>query len=278
MRIDGSDIASHIYEDLKKKVEKLRKKNIIPHLAVLVVGNDPASHAYVLQKQKRGSEIGILVTVQMYGEDATTELLLREVLLLNQDPMTHGIVVQQPLPSHVNTKQIVDNTDPKKDVDGFCAKSKFTPPISEAALRVLDVIRTDLDQGPSLIKWLNAKQVTVVGKGETGGAPIIAKLKSLNVEPQVVDSKTKDPKAVLQNADIVISCVGKAGVIKPKMLKWGSILIGIGMFRGEDGKLHADYEEDEIKDIVGYYTPVPGGIGPINVAMLLQNVLLAAER
>lgn len=277
MRIDGRNIASHIYKDLKKQVEKLKKKNIIPHLAVLLVGNDPASHSYVLQKQKRGGDIGILVTVQMYGEDTTTELLLREVLLLNQDPMTHGIVVQQPLPSHVNTAQIVDNTDPKKDVDGFCAKSKFTPPIAEAAMRILDVIRSHQGLGETFTKWLERKQIAVVGKGETGGAPIIAKLKKLNVTPEVIDSKTKDPKAILQNADIVISCVGKPGVIKPEMLKRGSILIGIGMYRGEDGKLHADYEENEIKDIVGYYTPVPGGIGPINVAMLLQNVIKATR-
>lgn len=308
MRIDGRKIAAQIYEVLKKRIELLKKKHITPHLVVILVGNDQASHAYVGQKQKRGEEIGTMVTVQMYGEDTTTEQLLTEILKLNHDPLVHGIVVQQPLPSHIDAEKLIVNTDPKKDVDGFQIDSSFTPPIAEAAMKVLEEIyssnegvlqsrttesrskessrlavypesnRRARSNNKGFLDWLSSKRVAVVGKGETGGAPIIAKIKKLGVLPRVIDSKTEDPLGVMQQADIIISCVGKSGIIQSDMLKKEVILIGIGMYRGDDGKLHGDYEEEEIKNIASYYTPIPGGIGPINVAMLLQNVLLAAER
>jgi len=278
MRIDGREIAAHIYENLKKRVELLKKKYITPHLVVILVGNDQASHAYVRQKQKKGEEVGALVTVQMYGEDATTEQLLAEILKLNEDPLVHGIVVQQPLPSHIDTAKLIENTDPKKDVDGFHKDSPFTPPIAEAALRALDNIRLHLVQNGTLTEWLAGRRIAVVGKGETGGAPIIAKLKKLGIAPQIIDSKTENPIVIMQRTDVIISCVGKAGIIKKDMLKSGAVLIGIGMYRGSDGKMHGDYEEEEVKDIAAYYTPIPGGIGPINVAMLLENVVKAAEK
>ncbi len=291
MRIDGREIAAQIYEDLKKRIELLKKKTITPHLVVLLVGNDQASHAYVRQKQKRGEEIGALVTVQMYTVDTTTEQLLTEILKLNHDPLVHGIIVQQPLPSHIDAEKLIVNTDPKKDVDGFHAKSKFTPPIAEAAIRALEGIyfSSGVEKNSSrlasarsnnndFLKWLRRKEIVVIGKGETGGAPIIAKIKKLGVLPRVIDSKTENPLGIMQQADIIISCVGKSGIIQSDMLKKGVVLIGIGMFRGDDGKLHGDYEEEEIKNIASYYTPIPGGIGPINVAMLLENVVKAAEK
>lgn len=296
MKINGRDIASGIFETLKKRVAILKKKNITPHLAVILVGNDPASHAYVNQKQKKGEEIGVLVTVHMYAEDVTTEQLLREILMLNQDPLMHGIIIQQPLPAQIDVKQLINTTNPEKDVDGFHKNSSFTPPIAEAAMRTLEEVyfssevekkssrlavypehsRRARSNSNDFADWLQQKQIVVLGKGETGGAPIIAKLKKLSTEPTVIDSKTKNPKEILKQSDIVISCVGRRGVVRSDDLKQGVILIGIGMHKGEDGKLHADYEEEEIEKVAGYYTPVPGGIGPINVAMLLQNVLLAA--
>ncbi|MBI4084290.1 MAG: bifunctional 5,10-methylenetetrahydrofolate dehydrogenase/5,10-methenyltetrahydrofolate cyclohydrolase [Candidatus Levybacteria bacterium] len=278
MRIDGQEIASTIFADLKKRIEKLKKKQITPHLVVMLVGNDQASHAYVKQKQKKGEEIGALVTVQMYGEDATTDQLLTEILKLNQDPLVHAIVVQQPLPGHIDTQKLVDNTDPKKDVDGFHIDSSFTPPIAEAAIHALDTIRFHLVQGGTLTEWLAAKRIVVIGKGETGGAPIIAKLQKLAIALKTIDSKTENPTGVMRQADIIISCVGKSGIIKADFLKKGVVLIGIGMHRGSDGKLHGDYEENDIKNIASYYTPIPGGIGPVNVAMLLKNVLIASEK
>lgn len=278
MRIDGREIAAHIYENLKKRVELLKKKYITPHLVVILVGNDQASHAYVRQKQKKGEEIGALVTVQMYGEDATTEQLLAEILKLNQDPLVHGIVVQQPLPSHIDTVKLIENTDPKKDVDGFHEPYVFTPPIAEAAMKALEEVALRHEGAKNLVSWLHGKQIVVVGKGETGGAPIIAKLKKLGITPHIIDSKTENPKAISLQADIIISCVGKSEIIKADSLKKGVVLIGIGMYRGKDGKMHGDYEEEEVKDIAAYYTPIPGGIGPINVAMLLENVVKAAEK
>jgi methylenetetrahydrofolate dehydrogenase (NADP+)/methenyltetrahydrofolate cyclohydrolase len=125
--------------------------------------------------------------------------------------------------------------------------------------------------------WITNKSITVIGKGETGGKPIIQKLRALGVNPNIIDSKTHNPQSLKKSADIIISCVGKLQVIQADELKEGVILFSIGMSRGEDGKLHGDYEENEVKDIASYYSPVPGGVGPMNVAMLLKNVIDSAS-
>ncbi|MBI2442840.1 MAG: bifunctional 5,10-methylenetetrahydrofolate dehydrogenase/5,10-methenyltetrahydrofolate cyclohydrolase [Candidatus Levybacteria bacterium] len=281
MKIDGKQLATTILETLRAQVTTLKTKGINPHLVVILVGNDPASEAYVRQKKLKGEAIGIHVSIHHYKENVTTTLLLSAIEQCNNDNNVHGIIIQQPLPDHIDAKKLVEATDPKKDVDGFHPLSAFTPPIAEAVVVILEEIsarpRLAGPQGVALRRWLRQKKVVVIGKGETGGMPIIQKLKKLGVEPTVIDSKTQRPEEPKKQADIIVSCVGRARMVKADEIKKGVILLSIGMFRGNDGKLHGDYEEDEIKDIASFYTPVLGGIGPVNVAMLLKNVIEAAS-
>ncbi|MDP3941333.1 MAG: bifunctional 5,10-methylenetetrahydrofolate dehydrogenase/5,10-methenyltetrahydrofolate cyclohydrolase [bacterium] len=275
MRIDGKLLASSIVTTLREEVSVLKIKGIIPHLAVILVGNDPASVAYVNQKKLKGESIGMQVSVQNYIEHVTTEELILVIKKLNKDNNTHGIIVQQPLPSHIEAHKITEATDPKKDVDGFHPHSSFTPPIAEAVEEILKTVAAEKNE--VFKDWIKTQSIVVIGKGETGGAPIIERMKKLGVAPTVIDSRTEHPQSVKKSADIIISCVGKEGVVKPEDLKPGVILLSIGMYRGKDSKLHGDYEEDVIKNIASYYTPVPGGVGPVNVAMLLKNLIDAAE-
>ena len=265
MKIDGRKIAKEIFEELKVKVKKLRTKNIIPHLAIILIGHDPASTSYIEQKDLRAEEIGAKTTIINLESKIQNSELKKLIEKLNDDESVHGIIVQQPLPSHINIKQTTEAISPKKDVDGFNSKSKFQPPI---ALAVLKIIK------PFLSK---SKRIVSLGKGETGGQPVAEVLKKMNIKPIIIDSKTKNPKAITKNADIIISAVGKPSVIKPDMIKRGVILVSIGLHKGPDGKLHGDYDEDEIKNIASFYTPTPGGVGPVNVAMLLENLVYAAS-
>lgn len=292
MKINGKQIAEKIFEELKLKVKRLREKNIIPNLAIVLVGNDPASVSYVNQKTIKGKSIGAKITLYQYPNSVTTKTLLDRFNDLNHFSSVHGIIAQRPLPQHLDSKQISLAIDPKKDVDGFHPNSKFQPPIALAVLRILE--RTERSEGVRLLdrrgktldnqllrgefkKWLTSKKIIVIGKGETGGKPIIQSLKKIGVQTFVIDSKTPNPLSITKTADIIISAVGKPQVIKPNMIKKGVILISIGLHKGTDNKLHGDYEEDEVKNISSFYTPTPGGVGPVNVAMLLKNLIKSSE-
>ncbi len=284
MKIDGKLLASLLLTTLSEQVPKLNAKKNTPHLVVILVGNDQASHAYVNQKKKKGEEIGMHVTVKQYEETVTTEELLKTLQSLNKDKTVHGIIIQQPLPGNIDVALLLNATNPQKDVDGFHKQSAFTPPIAEAAEEILKDVFYEIATSTSsprndndFIDWLRQENIVVIGKGETGGAPIIEKMKKLGVKPHVIDSKTDHPEKIKREADIIISCVGRSRIVKAEDIKKGVILISIGMFRGEDGKLHGDYEEEEIKNVASFYTPVPGGVGPVNVAMLLKNVVQAAK-
>lgn len=267
MKIDGKQIANIIFQDLKIKVKKLQEKNIIPHLAIVLVGDDPASLAYVNQKKIKAEQIGAKITLYQYPNSVTTKTLLDCFNDLNHLSKMHGIIAQQPLPSHINLKEITEAIDPKKDVDGFHPKSKFEPPIFMTVLTLFNQINI----------YPQGKNIVILGKGETGGKPIIKGFEKMGIKPLVIDSKTSNPLPITKKADIIISAVGKSNVIKPDMIKKGVILISIGLSKGSDGKLHGDYNEEEIKNKASFYTPTPGGVGPVNVAMLLKNLVTAAE-
>lgn len=271
MKIVGKEIANKIFTDLKRRVKKLKKKNVIPRLAVILVGADPSSVLYVNQKEIKGKRIGTKITVKNTQANITQSKLLSTIKQLNNNNNIHGIIVQRPLPKNIDSKLIRLAIDPKKDVDGFHPHSKFQPPIALAVLRILKEVS-------SLARSHLAKlKIVVIGKGQTGGKPIIEMLRKMRIEPQMIDSKTKNPSSITKKAGIIISAVGKPNVVKPEMLKKGLILIGIGLHRENDGKLHGDYDEEKIKNIASFYTPTPGGVGPLNVAMLLENLVTAAE-
>lgn len=278
MRIDGKAIADAIYKELRERVGELQKKGKVPHLAVILVGENPASIAYVLQKQKKGEAVGCKVTVIRYNEHVTTDELARKIQELNNDESTHAILLQRPLPPHIDIPRLELLTDPKKDIDGFHPDSPFILPLPLAAVRILEEIYSIRLKTPHMTfrDWLRTQMIVVIGKGETGGKPIVEYLNNLQIPYKQIDSKTPNPKEITRQADVIISAVGKQNVVKPDMIKKGVILISVGICRGNDGKLHGDYEEEAIKDITSFYTPTPGGVGPVNVAILIENLLMAA--
>lgn len=262
MKIDGKQIAQKILDDLKIKIQKL---NIKPNLAIVLVGQDPASVAYVNQKKIKAELIGAKTTIESLPSGISQSDLLSTIQQYNNNNNIHGIIVQQPLPPQINIEKITQAIDPEKDVDGFHKNSEFSPPIAAAVLEILKETN------------LKSKNIVLIGKGETGGKLIIHAIRKMGINPTVIDSKTENPEDLIKTADIIISAVGKSNVITADMIKKGVILISIGMHKEKDGKLHGDYEEEKIKDIASFYTPTPGGVGPVNVAMLLKNLVRAAQ-
>jgi len=295
MKIDGKAIASELFQNLQKNVAQLKEKKILPHIAIILVGDNPASVAYVKRKQLKAQELGAKATIINYELSITNEELLRAIEQLNNDSNVHGIIIQRPLPQHIDTEKINQAVIPSKDIDAFHKDTPFDMPLAKAALLLLENVYTHRHSGErsdSRIKngswtsqdddktfqdWLQSKHIVVMGKGETGGGPIITLLSKYGINPTVIDSKTKNASSLTKQADVIISAVGKTEVLKPAMLKKGVVLISVGQHKQADGKFHGDYEEDEIKDIASYYSPTPGGVGPVNVICLLENLLKAAE-
>ncbi len=263
MKINGKKIAQEILDELKNNIAK---KNIKPHLAIIVVGKNPPSLSYVKQKQLKAKEIGIKTTLISFNESVNENKLINVIKKLNNDKKINGIIVQKPLPKQIDNQEINKSVNPQKDIDGFNPNSRFTNPISLAVLKILKNIYKDLSV-------LKNKKIVILGKGETGGKPIIKTFFKLGINPVVIDSKTKNPEKIIKLSDIVISAVGKE-IIKPNMLKKGVVLIGTGQHIEKDKKFYGDYNEEEIKNIASFYTTTPGGIGPINVAMIFKNLLL----
>lgn len=274
MRIDGKKIADKIIDELKLRVKKSKVNNITPHLHIITLTTDEASNAYVGQKVKKGEEIGAKITVENLSTSTSTNELVRKIKKLNLNPSVHGIIVQRPIPEVIEEEKIANAINPDKDVDGFHKDSKFSPPIAEAVLKLLE----EVFNRQSFFDWLKSKRIAVIGRGVTAGGPIIRTLEKLGAKPEVISSQTANRGDILKNSDIVIGAVGKSGVIKGGDLKKDAVLVGVGMFRGVDGKFHSDYEEEDIRNTASYYTPTPGGVGPVNVAMLLSNLIMATEK
>jgi len=279
MKIDGKQIADEILENLKKRVGELKKKKIIPKLAIILVGNDPASAAYVKQKELKVKEIGAKTTTLHLPNKTSQISLIKTIQQFNNDNSIHGIIVQQPLPQKINPEDITNAIAPKKDVDGFHPDSHFQMPIAMAVLKILEKVYIYTPGIQSrFVDWLKTKKIVVIGKGETGGKPVIAMLKKMKIPFGLIDSKTKNPENLTKQVDIIISAVGRVNTLKPQMIKRRAILIGIGISRRKSAKLMGDYDQNRIKNIASFYTPTPGGIGPVNVAMLFKNLVLAAEK
>lgn len=281
MKIDGRKIAQEILDNLAKRVDQLKEKNIIPHLHIITLTTDSASEAYVGQKELKGEQIGARITVENLDPNTPENVLLEKIAKLNLDSEVHGIIIQRPFSSHIDETKIANSITPEKDVDGFHPNSRFSPPIAEAVLKILEFVKSTSEVGEAdtseVYVWLKNKKIAVIGRGVTAGNPVIKTLQKMDIEPQIITSKTANTNEILKNSDIVIGAVGKSGVIEAKNLKKGVILIGVGMFRGNDGKFHSDYDEEDIRGIASFYTPIPGGVGPVNVAMLLTNLVKATE-
>lgn len=276
MLISGTEIAESIKAQLRKQVEILAEKSVVPTLAIIHLSDDPGSASYIKQKIKFAEEIG--AAVKLFGKETgilTPKQLKNTITELNNDPKVHGIIIQRPVPKEFDDPKLLLGIVKEKDVDGFAPDSPFETPVALAVEAILMKIwgEDKTRKASDFPSWLSEKTITVIGKGETAGNPIRHYFEKKNIAVTVVDSKTEHPEEIYKISDIIISCVGKKDVIRKETVKEGAILISVGIFRDPEGKLHGDYEKEEIEDVASYYTPTPGGVGPVNVACLFTNLL-----
>lgn len=275
--IDGKAIAQQIRFDLKRRLDQRRKQHrITPGLAVILVGEDPASQIYVRNKREACRESGINSFAYDLPQHTTELELLNLVTSLNADQKVHGILVQLPLPSSINTGRIIESIDPQKDVDGFHPNNlgllaqgrPFLRPCTPYGVMHL------LAYEKIALKGLNA---VIVGTSNIVGKPMALELLNAGCTITLCHSATRNLYQPIQQADLLVSAIGKADIIQSQWIKPGAIVIDIGITRGANGKLQGDIEFATAKEIASYITPVPGGVGPMTVAMLLENTFFAAE-
>lgn len=268
MKIDGKLIASELIENLKTRVEKLKDK---PHLYIITFGKDAQTESYLKQKILRAGQIGAKITIKWFDNAVKPDDIYKLIEKLNNDSSMQGIIVQRPLPKQLDEERISLAVSVPKDVDGFRPHSRFSSPVALAVIKLIESTLPSED----IYQYLKSKKIVLVGKGLTAGRPIINLFEKLKIKTKIVDSKTKDKEKILKGADIVISSVGKK-IISAESIKKGVVLIGVGMHT-VDGKLKGDYEESEIETKASFYTPTPGGVGPVNVTMLMKNLVEATE-
>lgn len=275
MIIDGKTLASEKLSMLAKKVVKLNKKGITPTMAIILMGNNEASNIYVRQKGIKAKEIGAGVKVFPVKETTTNDELTKLVKKLDKNPKIHGIILQRPAPANIKVDELTNLVSPSKEVDGFGKKPNYLVPVAQAVVLMLNTVHKNLGSKINFTNWLKTKRIAVIGKGQTAGHPIIELLKSRGVTPRVIDSKTKNRSEILKNSDIIISAVGKR-VLTSKEVKKNVILIGVGIYSDQNGKLKGDYDDSDVEKVASFYSPTPGGVGPLNVACLMENLLNAA--
>jgi methylenetetrahydrofolate dehydrogenase (NADP+)/methenyltetrahydrofolate cyclohydrolase len=276
--IDGNKIAQEVRHSVRKEALDFKEKTgIVPGLAVILVGEDPASQVYVGRKAKACAEVGFLSREYKLSADTSEAKLLNIIDELNADQVIHGILVQLPLPKHIHTDKIIAAIDPQKDVDGFhpynvgglvSGNPLFVPCTPRGIMEL--IARTGID--------LKGKEAVVVGRSNIVGKPIALLLLAQHATVTICHSRTKDLPAVTRRADVLIAAVGKPHMIKANMVKEGAVVIDVGVNRLENGKLAGDVAFDEVAAKASFITPVPGGVGPMTIAMLMKNTLDAAIR
>lgn len=275
--IDGKKISKSVKEDLKRKSDELKKVGIIPGLAVILVGDDPASSTYVSMKDKACKEVGIFSDMYKLNKNIKEEELLTLIQKLNNDKKIDGILVQLPLPKHINSDKVLEAIDPNKDVDGFHAinvgylsqnKDSF---VACTPLGILEL----LDRYNINVTGLNA---CVIGASNIVGKPMINLLLNRRATVTCTHSKTKDLSFHTKRADLIIVGVGRPNLLKADMVKDGAIVIDVGINRLENGKLVGDVDFENVAPKCSFITPVPGGVGPMTIAMLLSNTIKSAKR
>lgn len=275
MKIDGREIAIQILVSLKAEVQDLKEKGIIPTLAVILIGEDKSSIAYIKQKELKAKEIGAQIEIFRFEKSVTNNEIETLIKNLDSDTKIHGVVLQRPVPKHIEIDRLEDFISSGKEVDGFGNHPIYPVPVAEAVFLMLEDAFGKQKAKQLFSGWLKSKKIVVLGKGETAGGPIINYFREYGIEPAIIDSKTQNRDSLMKEADIIVSAVGKT-IINSSNIKKGVILIGVGMHT-QDGKLYGDYNEEEIKNIASFYSPSPGGVGPVNVTMLLKNLVESAE-
>jgi methylenetetrahydrofolate dehydrogenase (NADP+)/methenyltetrahydrofolate cyclohydrolase len=275
--IDGNALAKQVRAEVAGRTEALKARGIRPHLAILLVGEDPASQVYVKHKAADSEQTGLKATLERHPASMTEQALLARIGALNADASVHGILVQLPLPKHMDSHKVIEAISPAKDVDGFhvanagalmVGQPGFWPCTPYGCLKMLDAIGCEL----------RGKHAVVIGRSNIVGKPMAMMLLGRDATVTICHSRTKDLKALTLQADVVVAAVGKRNVLTADMVKPGAVVIDVGMNRNDEGKLCGDVDFAGVKEVAGWITPVPGGVGPMTRAMLLVNTIAAAER
>ncbi|HEH1154856.1 TPA: bifunctional methylenetetrahydrofolate dehydrogenase/methenyltetrahydrofolate cyclohydrolase FolD [Staphylococcus aureus] len=274
--LDGKQIAKDYRQGLQNQVEALKEKGFTPKLSVILVGNDGASQSYVRSKKKAAEKIGMISEIVHLEETATEEEVLNELNRLNNDDSVSGILVQVPLPKQVSEQKILEAINPDKDVDGFHPINIGKLYIDEQTfvpctpLGIMEILKhADID--------LEGKNAVVIGRSHIVGQPVSKLLLQKNASVTILHSRSKDMASYLKDADVIVSAVGKAGLVTKDVVKEGAVIIDVGNTPDENGKLKGDVDYDAVKEIAGAITPVPGGVGPLTITMVLNNTLLAEK-
>ncbi|MBF6989781.1 MULTISPECIES: bifunctional methylenetetrahydrofolate dehydrogenase/methenyltetrahydrofolate cyclohydrolase FolD [Cupriavidus] len=275
--IDGNALAKQIRSEAAQRAASLTERGHRPGLAVILVGEDPASQVYVRNKVKACQDNGFHSSLDRYPADLSEAELLARIDALNQDPSIHGILVQLPLPKHIDSHKVLEAIAPEKDVDGFHVANAgalmtgaplFRPCTPYGCMKMLDSIQYPL----------RGARAVVVGASNIVGKPMAMLLLQAGATVTICNSKTRDIGAHTRDADVIVAAVGKRNLITADMVKPGAVVIDVGMNRDDNGKLCGDVDFAGVREVAGYVTPVPGGVGPMTITMLLVNTLEAAER
>ena len=276
-RIDGIALSHKLRAEVTNRTAALKAKGITPGLAVILVGENSASQVYVRNKVKACQDSGLHSLLEKYAEDMTEKALLDRIESLNQDPSIHGILVQLPLPKHIDAQKVIEAISPLKDVDGFHIASAgalmtgmpgFWPCTPYGCMKMLESIGYEL----------KGKHAVVIGRSNIVGKPMAMMLLQKNATVTICHSATTDLKAITLQADVIVAAVGKRNVLTAHMVKPGAVVLDVGMNRNDEGKLCGDVDFESVEKVASYITPVPGGVGPMTITMLLVNTLEAAER
>lgn len=275
--IDGVALSARLRADVATRVQALKSQAITPGLAVILVGDDPASAVYVRNKIKACADTGVHSVFEKYEATLSEDALLARIAALNTDPTIHGILVQMPLPKHINPHKVIEAISTSKDVDGYATLSAgelmtgqpgFRPCTPYGCMKLIETTGIDL----------RGKHAVVIGRSNTVGKPMALLLLQANATVTICHSATADMGHHTRQADVVVAAVGKRNVLTSDMVKPGAVVIDVGMNRNDEGKLCGDVDFAGVREVASHITPVPGGVGPMTITMLLVNTLEAAER
>lgn len=274
--LDGKQIAKEYRQGLQEQVEALKERGFTPKLSVILVGNDGASQSYVKSKKKAAEKIGMISEIAHLDESTSEEDVLKELDRLNNDDSVSGILVQVPLPKQVSEQKVLESINPDKDVDGFHPSNIGKLYIDEQTfvpctpLGIMEILKhADIN--------LEGKHAVVIGRSHIVGQPVSKLLLQQNATVTILHSRSKDMSKHLKDADVIVSAVGKPGLVTKEVVKEGAVIIDVGNTPDENGKLKGDVEYEEVKEIAGAITPVPGGVGPLTITMVLNNTLIAEK-
>ncbi|MDD5028593.1 MAG: bifunctional methylenetetrahydrofolate dehydrogenase/methenyltetrahydrofolate cyclohydrolase FolD [Rhodoferax sp.] len=275
--IDGVALSKQLRAQVTQRVQALKARGITPGLAVILVGENPASQVYVRNKVKGCEDCGFYSVLEKYDTDMSEAALLERIDTLNRDPTIHGILVQLPVPKQIDANKVIEAISPAKDVDGFHIASAgalmtgmpgFVPCTPYGCMKMLESIGYDL----------RGKHAVVIGRSNIVGKPMALLLLQKNATVTICHSATRDLKAMTLQADVIVAAVGKRNVLTADMVKPGAVVLDVGMNRNDEGKLCGDVDFEGVRQVAGWITPVPGGVGPMTITMLLVNTLESAER